>query len=173
MTNKIRRNRIIGPEDIDNDRTIPQQVRNNPLWPLVSGLLKDVEYMRHEIKVLVKTLHSLSSRFNAKQQYDIEKGVLEDLEYYDSLYNSHYNREMVVSYIVSSLNIGRITMRDAVNEAIKFNSDENALVKIPATSFGLVDWLNENPDNLSDEELESIGNEFGLKMEKGEKETEE
>jgi hypothetical protein len=54
------------------------------------------------------------------------------------------------------------TMEEMIEKAREFNSEPRRLVKVRGDHFGLDAWLNENPNELSDEEQEALAKEFGL-----------
>jgi hypothetical protein len=66
------------------------------------------------------------------------------------------------------------TMEEMIEKAREFNNDPRRLVQLRGDHFGLDAWLNENPNNLSEEEQEALAKEFGLaKMDDEEPEQEE
>jgi hypothetical protein len=55
-----------------------------------------------------------------------------------------------------------VTMEEVIEQCREFNADPHRLTYIRGDAFGLLEYLNDNPDELTDEELAKLGLEFRL-----------
>jgi hypothetical protein len=55
-----------------------------------------------------------------------------------------------------------VSMEEIIEQAREFNGDLRRLVQVKGDSFGLTEYLNANPDGMTEEELDALGAEFGL-----------
>jgi hypothetical protein len=55
-----------------------------------------------------------------------------------------------------------VSMEEVIEQCREFNSNPRRLTQIRGDAFGLLEYLNDNPDKLSDDELGVLGLEFNL-----------
>lgn len=55
-----------------------------------------------------------------------------------------------------------VEMPEVIKQCREFNAEESRLVQIRGDAFGLAEYLNTNPDEMTEEELDALGVEFGL-----------
>ena len=93
----------------------------------------------------------------------IDHGILEKMPKYglERYIEEYLQHDSVMHRIAISRQHGG-GMDKVLDLVREFNNNPRRLRKVTGEQFGLHMYLYNNPDNLSDEELEAIANEFGL-----------
>ncbi len=175
--------RIITPDKMHVDAQAAaayQQAQKSPLWPMVEKLLKDVAQLAMDLKTVYSKHQSLAVQYNALIDFLGYKIMLGD-EGSPDLFAPASDAREYAHFIAEHSELGQflpmlrhrqmnegLPMREVMAEVREFNNGESAhgsarVSKIRGDQFGLIEWLEENPEELLDEELVAIGKEFALR----------
>ena len=94
----------------------------------------------------------------------VDEGILGSLPQYgiEAYLAEHMRLGDFIVQIGQAQMSGAVSMAEVIEKAREFNSEPRRLVQVRGDAFGLPVYLNENPDELSEEELDALGAEFGL-----------
>jgi len=92
-----------------------------------------------------------------------DKGIISDWPEYgfDAFFIEHHKLSDVVMLIGQARAQGT-SMKEIIETVREFNAEPRRITKIRGEQIGLVEYLNENPDNLSEEEITNLASEFNL-----------
>jgi hypothetical protein len=84
---------------------------------------------------------------------------------YTTYFAEYSIRTKFVAQLMSMVNKNQISFKDAINHIRDFNNEPGRIAPISGMEFGLPTYLEQNPDSLSEEELDAIAAEFKLRKE--------
>lgn len=96
----------------------------------------------------------------------LDKGVISEMPKYgfDAFFVEHQKLSDVLIMLNQARLHGTATMTQMLEAAREFNKDPKRITKIRGEQIGLVDYLNTNPDNLSEDDIVALGEEFELNI---------
>ena len=164
----------------------PKKIADAMSHPLVAKM----EQQDKHIQTMYNMIQRLVSRFHALLDYLNEAGIIFNddegdeslfsvvealtslegcnVEYavpvssYSSWVIEHDNLSMILEYLNKGRMSGRFSMPDIIEKARGYNNESSRKRKLNGAEFGLDGYLALNPDNLEEEELEKLADEFGL-----------
>lgn len=81
---------------------------------------------------------------------------------YTAYFAEYSVRTRFVTSLLAQYQQGHLEFKDVIKHIRDFNAEEGRLVPVGGMEFGLVDYLNDNPDKMTDEELAALAADFGL-----------
>lgn len=84
---------------------------------------------------------------------------------YTTYFAEYSIRTKFVAQLMGMVNQNQISFKDAIKHIEDFNNEPGRLAPISGMEFGLPTYLEQNPDNLSEEELDVIAAKFKLRKE--------
>lgn len=84
---------------------------------------------------------------------------------YTAYFAEYSTRIRFITSVMSQVDKGLITFEHLIEHIRYFNAEEHRLAPISGGEFGLAEYLTENPDELDDEVLDTLADEFGLRKE--------
>ena len=105
----------------------------------------------------------------------VDEGIINRMPTYgfDAFFVEHQKLSDMLIMLNQARYQGNVTMTEVIDAARAYNDDPKRLTKIRGEQFGLVEYLNDNPDSLSEEKVVDLGGEFGLNINFKEEETED
>lgn len=95
-----------------------------------------------------------------------DEHVIEMPRYGYTAYFAEYSvRTKFIAGLLSQHQAGNLEFSEVIKHVRAFNEEAGRLVPFGGLEFGLISYLNDNPDKLTDEELIGLGTEFGLRKE--------
>lgn len=84
---------------------------------------------------------------------------------YTTYFAEYSIRAKVVATLLSQHERGNLTYKQVIEHIRAFNNEPDRIAPLSGAEFGLMTYLNDNPDGLSSEELDALAAEFGFKKE--------
>ncbi|RLC98448.1 MAG: hypothetical protein DRI65_18240 [Chloroflexota bacterium] len=96
----------------------------------------------------------------------VAEGLINGMPEYgfDAFFVEHQKLSDVLIMFNQARHQGSASMKEIIDAAREFNNDPKRITKIRGEQIGLVDYLNTNPDNLSEEDVVALGEEFELNI---------
>jgi hypothetical protein len=140
-----------------------REMQANPVYPVIQQLMQITQQLKQDfIEVTAKQLGQ-SIHLNALLDYMNNHNLLMSKSpSYEDYLGAHRDVAILLNSVVKDLRLNKITMREAMVKIKSFNTQEGQLIQIRGDNFGLSEWLAENPEKLTEVELDEIGKEFGL-----------
>ena len=105
----------------------------------------------------------------------IDAGIINHMPAYS--FDAFFIEHQKISDVLIMLNQARLTgtakMSEVIDAARSFNEEPKRITKLRGEQIGLVEYLNDNPDKLPEEEVVALGAEFQLNINFKEEEEEE
>lgn len=169
-----------------------QALRSNPLFKMIEDMRRDMSQMAAQIRDQATRFHALLDMNTAAgliltQDLDnegfgvpgtvrspddspmlfeslVSGGLLTEMpEYgYEAYFVEHSKMLGLTMNVQRGLMTGALTPEQGIQMVRDFNAEEGRIHKISGGQFGLDGYLNANPDNLSDDEVRALAEEFNM-----------
>lgn len=167
-------------------------IRQNPVFKMIEDMRKDMGQMAAQTRDFATRFHALLDMMTAAgliltQDLD-EEGfgipgtvrspddspllfeTLKEMEIisampeygYEAYFVEHSKMLGLTMNVQRGLMTGALTTEQGIQLIRDFNAEEKRIHKISGGQFGLDDYLNGNPDNLSDDEIKALAEEFNM-----------
>ncbi len=83
---------------------------------------------------------------------------------FDAFFVEHQKLSDMLIMLNQARYQGSVSMTEIIKTARDYNNDPKRITKIRGEQFGLVEYLNDNPGNLSGDDVAALGVEFGLNI---------
>lgn len=96
----------------------------------------------------------------------VDEGLINCMPEYgfDAFFVEHQKLSDILILLNQARYQGNATMTDLLGAAREFNDDPKRITRIRGEQIGLVEYLNENPDKLSEDDVVALGEEFELNI---------
>jgi len=172
-----------------------QALRQNPIFKMIEDMRKDMGQLAAQTRDFATRFHALLDMMTAgglvlTQDLDAEgfgipgtvrspddspllfetlkeMEVISDMpEYgYEAYFVEHSKMLGLTMNVQRGLMSGALTAEQGIQLVRDFNAEEGRIHKISGGQFGLDSYLNSNPDNLTDEQITELAEEFNMPYE--------